>query len=177
MKAASVTVTLAPDQIDVAALTFWLAALRRYFSVISVGNLIWEFAHMPLYTIWWRGTWSEIVFAAVHCTGGDILIGLSSLLLALFTVGNGAWPAERVRLVAATSIILGVAYTTFSEWLNIVLRAAWAYSDMMPVISILNFDVGVSPLLQWIVVPLAAFWSGAKLPPDLFPVSDSRQNA
>lgn len=138
--------------------SFWLSALRRYFSVVVVGNLAWEFAHMPLYTIWWTGTWSEIVFAAVHCTGGDVLIALSSLMLALFAVGNGAWPAERARLVAAVTIMLGVAYTMFSEWLNIVIRAAWAYSDLMPVISVLNFDVGLSPFLQWIVVPLAAFW-------------------
>ena len=58
-----------------------LTALRRYFSVIIPANLIWEFAHMPLYTIWNEGTWGEIVFAAVHCTGGDILIAMSALVL------------------------------------------------------------------------------------------------
>ena len=29
---------------------------------------------MPLYTLWSTDTVGEIVFAAVHCTGGDILI-------------------------------------------------------------------------------------------------------
>ena len=29
-----------------------LTALRRYFAVIIPANLFWEFAHMPLYTIW-----------------------------------------------------------------------------------------------------------------------------
>lgn len=116
---------------------------------------------MPLYTIWTNGTSSEIVFAAVHCTGGDILIALSSLMVALLAVGNGAWPAERFRTVALLTVGLGITYTTFSEWLNIVIRAAWAYSDLMPVLSILGFHVGMSPLLQWIVVPVAAFaWAG-----------------
>lgn len=68
-----------------------LDALRRYFSVIIPANLIWEFAHMPLYTIWKEGSWSEIVFAALHCTGGDILIAMSALMLALMLAGRG-WP-------------------------------------------------------------------------------------
>ena len=135
----------------------WLAALRRYLGVIAVGHLLWEFAHMPLYTIWWTGTWGEIVFAALHCTGGDILIALSSLVLALLTVGREGWPRERFRAVATITVLLGLAYTAFSEWLNIVIRAAWAYSDLMPIVSVLEFEVGLSPLLQWIVVPLLAF--------------------
>jgi hypothetical protein len=48
-------------------------------------------------------------------------------------------------------------YTVFSEWLNIVVRASWDYSERMPVVSALGLRVGVSPLLQWIVVPSAAF--------------------
>lgn len=137
--------------------TEWHAALRRYGVVVALGNLAWEFLHMPLYTIWSTGSWREIAFAGVHCTGGDVLIALSSLLASLLLVGSGAWPFTRFIPVAALTILLGVAYTAFSEWLNIVVRAAWAYSDLMPVISILGFHVGLSPLLQWVVVPGLAF--------------------
>ena len=45
---------------------------------------------------------------------------------------------------------------TFSHSLNIVVCQNWAYSDLMPVVSVI--DTGLSPLLQWIVVPLAGFW-------------------
>jgi hypothetical protein len=34
---------------------------------------------------------------------------------------------------------------------------SWAYSDWMPVIPIAGLSIGLSPLLQWIVVPAAAF--------------------
>ena len=34
----------------------WLNVLRRYLVAIAVGNLIWEFAHMPLYTLWETGS-------------------------------------------------------------------------------------------------------------------------
>ena len=134
----------------------FLRSLRRYFAVIAVGNLVWEFAHMPLYTIWNTGSTGEIVFAAVHCTGGDLLIATSALLLSLLAFGAG-WPWERtsVRRVIASTMVAGVGYTLFSEWLNIVVREAWAYSELMPVVPIV--DAGLSPLLQWVVIPGLAF--------------------
>lgn len=133
----------------------WLRTLRRYIVFVAAANLVWEFAHMPLYTLWETGTVGDIVFAAVHCTGGDILIALSALMFSLFLFGTGMWPAERRFIVIVSTVALGLGYTVFSEWLNIVIREAWAYSDLMPVIPIL--DAGLSPVLQWIIVPLAGF--------------------
>lgn len=135
----------------------WLIALRWYLPAIAIGNLVWEFVQLPLFTIWNTGSTGEIVFAAVHCTGGDILIATASLMLALLLWGAG-WPHARpaYRRVAALTVVLGLAYTIFSEWLNVVVRKSWAYSELMPIVPLV--DAGLSPLLQWIVVPLAAFW-------------------
>lgn len=134
----------------------FLLSLRRYFLVIAVLNLVWEFVHMPLYTIWSTGSTQEIVFAAVHCTGGDILIAMSTLMLSLLFAGAG-WPQNRsaVQRVVLLTMVTGVGYTVFSEWLNIVVREAWAYSELMPIVPVI--DAGLSPLLQWIVVPGLAF--------------------
>lgn len=135
----------------------WLKALRRYLAFIVPGHLLWEFAHLPLYTIWHEARTDEIVFAVLHCTAGDILIAITTLVGALVFVGSG-WPIARVsyRRVAAITIVFGVAYTIFSEWLNIEVREAWAYSELMPVVPFL--DAGLSPLLQWVLLPLGAFW-------------------
>ena len=135
----------------------WLGALRTYLGVIAIGNLIWEFLHLPLYTIWTTGTIRERVFAVVHCTAGDLLIALSALTLALMIAGRQEWPNASFFRVAALASIFGVGYTLFSEWLNIVVRVSWAYSDWMPVIALFGFQIGLSPLLQWIVVPAIAF--------------------
>ena len=136
----------------------WLAALRIYFSVIVIGNLVWETAHLPLYTLWNTGSTGGKIFAVVHCTGGDLLIAFGSIAIALISSGDRNWPARRFWPVAAVTLIFGIAYTTFSEWLNIVVRKSWAYSDLMPVIDAFGFHVGLSPLLQWIVIPALAFW-------------------
>ena len=138
--------------------SIWLRGLRTYLGVILAGNLLWESLHLPLYTIWRTGSLREQVFAVLHCTFGDLLIAVSTLTLALVIVGNGLWPVRHARRVAALTILFGVSYTIYSEWLNVVVRAAWAYSDLMPVISIGKITVGMSPLLQWILVPGAAAW-------------------
>ena len=98
----------------------WLRALRVYLTVIAVGNLAWEALHLPLYTLWQTGTPGALTFAVVQCTLGDLLIALSTLTLALVLVGDSAWPARRFWPVAAAAMVLGVGYTGFSEWLNVV---------------------------------------------------------
>src|SRR3546814_16504577 len=80
---------------SIASTVDWLTALRRYLVAITVGNLVWEFAHLPLYTIWYEGTPGEILFAVLHCTGGDLLIARAALLGAPLFAGNGRWPPAR----------------------------------------------------------------------------------
>jgi hypothetical protein len=134
----------------------WLLVLRRYMLIVAFGNLAWEFAHMPLYTIWETGTAGEIVFAAFHCTGGDVLIAFSALGAALFLFATDAWPEVGYRGVAVAATATGVAYAIVSEWLNVDVRQFWAYRDLMPVIPVI--EVGLSPIAQWIVLPSLAFW-------------------
>lgn len=122
----------------------WLLGLKTYLGVTVVANLVWEVAQLPLYTIWATGTAREIAFAVVHCTGGDMLIALATLTLALVAVGTKDWPGSGNWRVMLVTLALGIGYTIFSEWLNIVVRSSWAYSELMPIVPIIN--TGVSPL-------------------------------
>jgi hypothetical protein len=131
-----------------------LDAFRRYLLVIAIGNLVWEAVQLPLYTIWVEGSWSQIGFAWVHCTLGDVLIGAAALLGALMLCRMPKWPMGARGRVAAVAMILAVIYTIFSEWLNVEVRHSWAYRDIMPTLP--WFGTGLSPVLQWIVVPLLA---------------------
>jgi hypothetical protein len=139
----------------------WLLFLRRYFLLVTVLNLLWEVAHLPLYTIWIEGSANELLFAVVHCTAGDLAISVISLLLALILVGNG-WPVRPPAYwrVAGLTLLFGVAYAIFSEWLNTVMRRSWTYSELMPVVPVLK--VGLSPLAQWLVIPAIGFGLGRR---------------
>jgi hypothetical protein len=132
--------------------------MLRYALWFTGLNLAWEVSQLPLYTIWDEAQASYIAFAVLHCTAGDLLIGVSALALAL--VLTRARPPDRYNwpAVAALLTIIGVGYTAFSEWNNTVLRPAWAYSELMPIIPIGNAAIGLSPLLQWLLLPPLALW-------------------
>ena len=135
----------------------WFRSMRLYLGLFAAGNLAWEIIQLPLYTLWRAGTVWQLMFAVVHCTLGDLLVGLNTLSLALMIFGYRGWPQDRFCRVAGRALVLGFCYTIFSEWLNVVVRASWAYSEQMPIISLFNLKIGLTPMLQWIVVPTAAF--------------------
>ncbi len=137
-----------------AADSLWLPTLRRYFPVIVLGNLMWEAAQLPLYTLWTTGSTREIAFAVLHCTGGDIVIAGATLAGSLLLPGTADWPRDRFLPVAAATSISGIIVTAFSERLNTA-RGAWAYSDLMPLLP--GSGIGLAPLAQWLVIPILAF--------------------
>ncbi|MBV6486661.1 MAG: hypothetical protein GHHEDOFH_00596 [Pseudorhodoplanes sp.] len=134
----------------------WLLALRRYFAFAIPAHFAWEVAQLPLYTIWYEDPPGKVAFAAIHCTGGDVMITGASLLGALLVFGNRRWPDERYITVAAPAVFAGIAYTIFSEWHNTEVRNSWAYSSLMPTLP--GLGTGLSPLLQWLVIPIVALW-------------------
>lgn len=136
--------------------SLWLKILRRYLAFVLLANLAWEFAHLPLYTIWATASRSELVFAVAHCTLGDIIIATIALVLSVLLLGDPRWPRAGYVRVATLTTGAGVIYTIFSEWLNLVVRASWAYAPEMPVIPLLG--IGLSPLLQWLVLPPLGLW-------------------
>ena len=134
--------------------TAWLTGLRRYLCVIVAGNLAWEFVQLPLYTLWKTGSTSEITFAVLHCTGGDVLIAGATLVGSLLLLGTAEWPRARFLPVATATLISGMLTTAYSEHLNTA-DGTWTYSNLMPVLP--GTGLGLAPLAQWIVIPVLAF--------------------
>ena len=122
----------------------------------AVLHLIWESGQLPLYAIWSTGSFGEMAFAVAHCTIGDAMIAASALLSALALFGRPCWPKTATRAVWLVTLLLGIAYTVYSEWLNVNVRRSWAYSELMPTVPIIG--TGVAPLLQWIALPTLVQW-------------------
>ena len=120
-------------------------------------NLLWEVAQLPLYDVWYEASSGEIAFAVLHCTAGDLLIGINSAIVALLLAAvfyRSTHPS--VCTVGLIFVPIATAYTIYSEWLNVFMRRSWSYSELMPTIPPL--ETGLSPLLQWIIVPVATIW-------------------
>lgn len=136
----------------------WRLILLGYLPWIAVLNLAWEIAHAPLYTLWREAAAQYIAFSVVHCTLGDVLIAAAALVVAL-TVGREGAPAVwRWRRLAAITVLAGLAYTIFSEWMNITLLRSWTYAEAMPTFGIAGFEIGLTPLAQWLLLPPTALY-------------------
>lgn len=138
----------------------WSFIVRRYLPRLALCSLAWEIVQLPLYTLWSVSRAGWIAFAVAHCTVGDVMIGTAALVLALIACRAAApadWPRQRI---VAFMVVLALAYTLLSEWINLA-QGNWAYSPWMPVLP--RLGVGVAPMMQWIVVPLTAWWWAAPL--------------
>ena len=130
----------------------WSILLYRYVPWLAGLSLVWEVLQTPLYTLWMEEPPAYVAFSIVHCTGGDVLIGSASLLLALILGREGAPAQWHWRRIAVLLLLMGAGYTIFSEWLNTSLDR-WTYSDLMPTLKAAGMEIGLSPLLQWLLLP------------------------
>jgi len=61
-----------------------------------------------------------------------------------------AWRWPRIAFVTAA---IATSYTAFSEWMNTFVLRSWEYSALMPRISLGDIELGLSPLVQWLLLP------------------------
>ena len=76
-------------------------------------------------------------------------------MVSLVVFGDRRWPAYGFWRVAIPTFLFGVGYTIYSEWINVDVRHSRAYSKLVPILPPLG--TGLSPLLEWLVVPTLAF--------------------
>jgi hypothetical protein len=130
----------------------------RYLPWLAALSLAWEIAQLPLYTLWTDASPSYIAFSVAHCTLGDVAIGAAAFVLALVVTRAAELARWRWRHIAVVLVLLAAGYTVFSEWMNAELLRNWQYSERMPVLALGPVRVGLSPLLQWVLIPPAALW-------------------
>lgn len=138
----------------------WHLLIRRYLLWTVLAHMAWEVVQLPLYTLWADETLLYNAFAVVHCTGGDLLIALAALMIAVVTVGSREWPRRAHGRVVVVATLIGVGYTVYSEWLSTGVRASWAYTDAMPALPPLG--TGLTPFLQWVILPPLGLWLCAR---------------
>ena len=112
--------------------TFW-EGLHSYFYIFPDG-----FAAYP------RFCW--------YCVGGDVLIALGSFFIVSLIFRSRKWILNPTKLQTTLFILAGTLYTIGSEYVHVNLAGTWQYSNLMPIIPLIN--VGLTPVLQWIVIPL-----------------------
>ncbi len=130
-------------------------------------ELLWEIAQFPLYDVWHQGTWSYILYGLAHCTLGDLLVLLIAYELVALLAGGLNWYRHTPVTGGLLFTLLGTAYTVYSESVNVRLKGAWGYTDLMPIVPVLN--IGGTPFLQWLLIPSVLIWLMRQLPDGRIP--------
>jgi hypothetical protein len=131
-----------------------LARVSLWSALAFVLNLTWEIAHVRLYTIWMESDGPGIAWAVLHCSLGDVVIALTMFALTGMALWRLDWPASRPWTGGVIFIVGTVAFTVWSEWQNVYRAGNWGYTESMPTI----VGIGLSPLLQWVVLPPLIVW-------------------
>ncbi|VAW71598.1 hypothetical protein MNBD_GAMMA13-872 [hydrothermal vent metagenome] len=119
-------------------------------------HLLWEIAQFPLYTVWHEGTWSYILYGLAHCTLGDLLILLVAYEIVAMLAGSRYWPQRPKPVYVLVFTLLGMAYTVWSETINVRIKGTWGYTDLMPIIP--GIEIGAMPFLQWLLISPLLVW-------------------
>ncbi|WP_310386283.1 hypothetical protein [Roseateles sp.] len=112
-------------------------------------NLAWEIAHVRLYTIWATADGFGVAGALLHCSLGDVVIALAMFAATGIVLRSADWPMSHPRTGSTLVVIGAMAFTAWSEWYNVYGVGSWGYTASMPMI----FGIGLSPLLQWLILP------------------------
>lgn len=115
-------------------------------------NFFWEVLQTYFYSMK-DSAFNTRLYGWIHCTLGDVLLTLMSFWLVSIMRRNRTWPMSLNRLNFVVFIVAGVAGTVLSERVNVYSLKSWSYKESMPIIPWV--DVGLTPLLQWIIIPPA----------------------
>ena len=129
---------------------------RLVFTITVIAlllNLIWELLQMPLYK---GSSYSieQMAFCALASVADAIMVLLLYFGVALI-FKNPLWVQHLKWQQIAIVILIGGAGAVLAELRHLSL-GSWAYADSMPIIPIVN--VGMSPVLQFIVLPLLIYF-------------------
>lgn len=121
-------------------------------------NFPWEVLQAPLFDGMAAAPHSAVIGACLQATLGDAVIMMLAHAVIVAATRRRRWMLVAARHEVAGFVAVGVGITAVIEWLATRghWTQTWAYSTAMPVIP--GIEIGVSPLLQWVVVPPVALW-------------------
>lgn len=127
------------------------------FVVAVLFNYLWELAQSPLYV--GMGSWDQVWWHCLLASLGDGLLVLLMFAAGWMVLHRQDWfvsPGVRgYAVMLATGLVMSVSI----EWIAVHMVGRWAYTERMPLV--LGLGVGLSPILQMLILPPLIFWVAA----------------
>ena len=119
-------------------------------------HFTWEFLQAPLFRNMRDATHMDGIRICLQATLGDMVIVLIAFWVASFLTGTRHWAALPNRWATAAWVSTGLAITVALEFYSTEIAGRWAYDVTMLRLPVIG--TGLSPLLQWIIVPMLVLW-------------------
>ncbi len=127
------------------------------FAVLTfLFHFAWEILQAPLFAKMHTISHWLATLVCLKATFGDVGIALASFTAGAWWQKDWRWFAMPSHGALATYLATGVLITIVFEWHAVYWAGRWSYSELMPIVPLLR--VGLAPLLQWLVLPLAVLF-------------------
>ncbi len=128
-----------------------------------LGHFAWEILQAPLFASMNDTDHFAGIAICLRATFGDLVIALTAFWLAAVVGGGRYWFMDAGIRAGSTFFATGLLATVGLEYLNTEVTGRWAYDGIMPLLPI--FGTGLSPILQWVLVPLFVLFYLRRLAP------------
>lgn len=119
-------------------------------------HFVWEFVQAPTYAGMIELNHWDGIKLCMSATFGDVGFALAAYWITALFARSRSWvlhPAPKdILIFLSVGIVLTIGFEYY--YTNISLR--WTYSELMPLVP--PFGTGLSPLLQWIIIPILVLW-------------------
>ena len=119
-------------------------------------HFVWEFLQVPTYQNMMDISHWEGIKLCTAATFGDVGFALTAYWLASWFVGDRYWFKAPTLLSLSAYLCTGLALTVGFEYYYTNISFRWSYSELMPLVP--PFGTGLSPMLQWMIIPLLVIW-------------------
>ncbi|MBO6638112.1 MAG: hypothetical protein JJ920_13180 [Roseitalea sp.] len=115
-------------------------------------HYVWEFLQVPTYAGMADMNHWDGIKVCTSATVGDVGFALTAFWITALIARSRRWMADPKLWQIGVFVAVGIALTVGFEYYYTEVSLRWTYSDLMPRVP--PFGTGLSPLIQWIVVPL-----------------------
>jgi hypothetical protein len=119
-------------------------------------NFVWEMLQIPFFRGMTQAPHGDALLICLQATFGDVGITLAAFWTTAWLGRDRRWPTRPRPAQIAAFALVGLLITIAFEWLATQVWSFWSYSGLMPMIPVL--EIGLVPLLQWIILPPLIIW-------------------
>ena len=134
-----------------------LAAPEFNIAVFSfLLHFVWEFVQAPTYAGMVEMNHWDGIKLCMSATFGDAGFAMTAFVVTSISARTRHWYRSPAAAQYMLYIGIGIGLTVGFEYYYTQVSLRWTYSNLMPLVP--PFGTGLSPLLQWLIVPLATLW-------------------